>query len=392
MDFDLSDYGEFRTEVEAWCRTKHPGGQFPVQRGGESREARIPEVRRIQRELGERGWLCGGWPTAYGGGAWPKVKQAVFNEMAAYHGIPGTGRNNVGVSTIGPTLMIYGTDAQRNELLPKIAHGEIAWSQGFSEPNAGSDLAGLQTRAVADGDDFVINGAKIWNHSTYVDYVFLLARTDADAPKHKGITQFVLPRTSPGITIQPILDAYGNERWTLLTLEDVRLPRTAVVGEVNRGWYQAATSLDFERSQMAYVGSARRFYETILGMAAKRSKHSKPLTRDPFVRDLLGELAIQIEMARWLSYRVAAIQDEGRQPNAEASMSKVWACETQQRIQRAGMAIIGALGHMSEGSQYAELQGLIDEEYWGAPGTTLAGGASEIQRNIIAQRGLGLPR
>ncbi|MFN8533160.1 MAG: acyl-CoA dehydrogenase family protein [Dehalococcoidia bacterium] len=391
MEFDLHQYDDFRAEVEAWCRSKHPSGVFPPRRGDEPRQRRIAETRILQRELGERGWLCGGWPAEFGGGAWPKVKQAVFNEIAAYRGIPGTGRDNVGVSTIGPTIMIYGSDQQRDFFLPRIAHGEIGWAQGYSEPDAGSDLASLRTRAVADGDELVINGAKIWNHSQYVDYIFLLTRTDPDVPKHKGITQLILPRQTPGITIQPILDAYGQERWTLLTLEDVRLPRSAVIGELNRGWYQTATSLDFERSQMAYVGTARRSLETIVRAA---SGGGQPLT--PFLRDRIAELAVQLEGARWLSYRVAYLQDQGLAQTPEfsraASMSKVWACETQQRIQRFGVELGGPLGLLSAGSEWATLDGLFDEDYWAAPGITFAGGTSEIQRNVIATRGLGLPR
>ncbi|MCS7002244.1 MAG: acyl-CoA dehydrogenase family protein, partial [Dehalococcoidia bacterium] len=328
------------------------------------------------------------------GGGWPKVKQALFNEIAAYRRIRGTGNANLGASTVGPTIMIYGTKEQKDFFLPRIARGEITWSQGFSEPNAGSDLAALETRAVADGDDFVINGAKIWNHSQHADYLFLLARTDRDAPKHKGITQFLIPLKEgiEGITIQPIRDAYGAERWTLLTLEDVRVPRSMVLGEVNRGWYQTTTSLDFERSQMAWVGQSRRFLEQIMAYAQTTTRNGRRIIDDPFLRDRIGALRVQLEAARWLGYRIAYLQDQGLVPNVEASMSKVLATETQQKIQRLGMDVVGHLGHLSAGSPYAELDGLFDEEYWNAPGTTLAGGASEIQRNIIATRGLGLPR
>jgi alkylation response protein AidB-like acyl-CoA dehydrogenase len=394
MEFDFRDYDEFRNDVETWCKEKWPPHGFapPIRTGSRAQEEFWEEAAEIQAELGERGWLCGAWPVEWGGGGWPRVQQAIFNEMAAYRRIRGTGNANLGVSTIGPTIMIYGSDEQKQKFLPMIAKGEIRWSQGYSEPNAGSDLASLQTRAVADGDDYVINGAKIWNHSQHADYIFLLTRTDPEVPKHKGITQFILPRHSEGVTVQPILDAYGQERWTLLTLEDVRLPRSAVVGEVNRGWYQTATSLDFERSQMAWVGQSRRMLEQIIDYAKTTTRNGSTLIKDPFIRDTIGELAVSLEMARWFGYRIAYLQDQGMVPNAEASMSKVFATETQQRIQRLGMTIAGPLGVLSAGSEYAVLDGLFDEEYWSAPGTTLAGGASEIQRNIIATRGLGLPR
>lgn len=394
MDFNFGEYEGFRKEVEDWCKEKYPpDGFFPAQRVSERGGDMWAEVRKTQKELGEKGWLCGGWPVEYGGGGWPKVKQAMFNETAAYRRIRGTGNANLGASTIGPTLMIYGSEAQKAEYLPRIASGTIQWSQGYSEPNAGSDLASLQTRAVADGDDFVVNGAKIWNHSMHSDVLFLLARTDPEAPKHRGISQFIVDlKNTPGITIQPILDDYHAERWTLLTLEDVRLPRSALVGELNRGWYQTATSLDFERSQMAWVGQARRKLEGIIAFACTATKNGKPKIEDPFIRDIIGELAVALEMARWFGYRIAYLQDQGMVPNAEASMSKVFATETQQRTERLGMDVAGALGMLSSGSPFALNDGLFDEEYWGAPGTTLAGGASEIQRNIIATRGLGLPR
>jgi alkylation response protein AidB-like acyl-CoA dehydrogenase len=399
MEFAVREYEGFQKEVEDWCKDRWPGGFGPSLRGGPGRMSEWESVTRdTQQALGEKGWLCGGWPVEYGGGGWPKVKQAVFNYTASYRRIPGTGNANLGTSTIGPTIMIYGTEEQKKTYIPRIATGSIRWSQGFSEPNAGSDLASLQTRAVADGDDFVINGAKIWNHSTHADVMLLLARTDPEAPKHRGITQFIMPlkdaggKRTEGITIQPILNAYHQEGWTLLTMEDVRLPRSAVIGEVNRGWYQTTTSLDFERSQMAWVAQSQRMLENVINYAKIARKNGKALIQDTFVRDQLAALAVEVEMARWLSYRIAYLQDQNIVPNSEASMSKLWATETQQRIQRVGATIVGSLGHLSAGSEWAEWGGMFDEDYWMSIGTTLAGGASEIQRNIIATRGLGLPR
>lgn len=391
MEFDFSAYDDFRREIEDYCKAKWPPDGFaPFMRPAESQDAMWQEMNISQKELGDRGWLCGAWPVEYGGGGWPRMKQAVFNETAAYHGIRGAG--GLGISTIGPTLMIYGTEEQKSHFLPKIARGEINWSQGFSEPNAGSDLASLQTRAVADGDDFVINGAKIWNHSTHAHYIFLLARTNPDVRKHAGITQFIVPRNSPGITIEPILNTNRLPGWTLLTLEDVRVPRSAVVGEVDRGWYQSTTALDFERSQIRWVGEARRMLRRLVQFASAKKREGKPIIEDPYIRDQIGAISIDIEASRWLSYRIAFMQDQGLMPNAEASMSKLFATETLQRLQRLGVNLIGPLGLLSAGSEWAELEGIFEREYWAAPGQTFAGGASEIQRNIIATRGLGLPR
>lgn len=389
MNFDFSEFVSFQQEIAEWCEARFPGGFGPVFKS-RSDPGFTQTMRKTQEALGEKGWLCGHWPVEYGGSNWTKLQQAIFNEAMAYRRIPASG---LAVTTVGPTLMVYGTPEQKEKYIPGTGKGEILWSQGFSEPNAGSDLASLQTRAVADGDDFVINGAKLWGDHRHADYALLLARTDPTAPKHKGITQFIMPlKGTPGITIQPIRDATNKDHWTLMTLEDVRLPRGNVIGEVNRGWYQSTTTLDFERSQVSWVGNGRRTLESLIAYA-KRTKHQgTTLMDDPFVRDRLGDLAVQLEMARMFSFRIAYMQDRGTVPNVEASMSKLWATETLQRLQRVGVDLAGATGLLSDGSKVEGVDTFFDHDYWGAAGNTLAGGASEIQRNIIATRGLGLPR
>lgn len=394
MDFDLSEYDDFRAEIAAWCAGRWPGGVGPrIWPDGPRGETWKREYRKSMKALGERGWLCGGWPVDHGGGGWRVLKQAVFDEMAAFHRIPGTGLTNSGASIIGPTIMLYGSDQQRRDYLPPIARGEVRWALGFSEPDAGSDLAGLRTRAVLNGDEYVVNGAKVWNHSSDTELMLLLARTDPNAAKHRGITQFIVPlQTTPGITVQPILDLVGRERWTLVTFEDVRLPRSAVIGQVNRGWYQQTTSLDLERAQLGWLGEARRTLQEVIELAGRVPRNGRPALRDPFVRDRLGALAVEVEMARWIAFRVAYLQDRGEIPNAPASMSKLWTSEVQQRIQRAGVELLGAVGLLEDGVPVAIDSHRWNLEYWEAIGTTIAGGTSEIQRNIIATRGLGLPR
>lgn len=390
MRFDFSEYASFQQEITDWVTSRWPEGFGPAFRSRV--DAGYTEtVRSTQRALGDKGWLCGHWPKEYGGSNWSKLQQAIFNEQIAYRRVPFSG---LAVTTVGPTLIIFGTDEQKEQYIPGTAHGDILWSQGFSEPNAGSDLASLQTKAVADGDDFVINGAKIWGDHRHADYALLLARTDPDAPKHKGITQFILPLQgkTPGITIQPIKDATNTERWTLMTLEDVRLPRKNVIGEVNRGWYQSTTTLDFERSQVSWVGNSRRTLEGLVAYAKRKTRGGQGLIDDPFIRDRLGEFAVQLDMARLFSFRVAYMQDQGVIPNVEASMSKLWSTETLQRLQRFGVDLVGAAGLLSYGTDVEGIDTFFDTEFWAAPGNTLAGGASEIQRNIIATRGLGLPR
>ncbi|MFN8533563.1 MAG: acyl-CoA dehydrogenase family protein [Dehalococcoidia bacterium] len=394
MDFDLSEFDGLRDEVRAWCAARWPNGVAPrIWDDGPRGEMWKQDYRAAMRALGERGWLCGGWPVEHGGGGWRVLKQAVFNELAAYYRIPGTGLTNSGTSIIGPTIMIYGSADQKRAFLPPIARGEVRWALGFSEPDAGSDLAGLRTRAVIDDDEFVVNGSKVWNHSSDTELMLLLARTNPAAPKHQGISQFILPLMGTrGVTIQPILDLLGHERWTLVTFEDVRLPRSAMIGEINRGWYQQTTSLDLERAQMGWLGEARRSFDELLSLARRTNLSGGPALADSFVRDRLGALAVELELARWIAYRVAYLQDRGEIPNAPASISKLWTSEVQQRIQRAGVNLLGVVGLLAEGSQYSVDRGVWNLEYWEAIGTSIAGGASEIQRNIIATRGLGMPR
>jgi alkylation response protein AidB-like acyl-CoA dehydrogenase len=202
--------------------------------------------RAFIKKLADRGWLTLAWPKEWGGGAAGHLRQIVFNEEMAYWEAPGT---DLGVDRVGPTIMLHGTEQQKQQHLPVIAQGDEIWCQGFSEPGAGSDLASLQTRAVEDGDTFVINGSKIWTSlAHFAQWMILLARTDVDAPKHRGITFFLLDMKTPGISIQPLVDMLGRHTFNQVFFDNVRVPRDAVVGEVNRGWYVATTTLDFERS------------------------------------------------------------------------------------------------------------------------------------------------
>ena len=274
-----------------------------------------------------------------------------------------------------------------------MARGEGQWCQGYSEPESGSDLASLQCSAVEDGDNFVINGTKVWTTNAHrADHLFFLARTEPDAPKHKGISFFLTEMKNPGITVNPIYSMDGAHHINMINFDNVKVPRTNLVGEKNRGWYVAATLLDFERSGIEHIAGAKRLLEEIISFALNNSRNGVILATDPIVRRRLSELMVSIETGRLLSYRIAWMQEQGLVPNKEASMGKLFGTELLQKVAALGLEILGMFGQLEPGSKYAPLKGRIEKAAMFFVSVTLAGGTSEIQRNIIATRGLGLPR
>ena len=346
---------------------------------------------RIRKKLAERGWLTLAWPREYGGLEASHMMQVIFSEEMAYRHAPG--RDIFGTRMLAPTLMVHGTEDQKLEYLPPVARGEVQWCQGYSEPESGSDLASLQTRAVEDGDDFVLNGTKIWTSSAHrADHIMVLARTDPEAPKHRGISFLLADMHSPGVEVRPIVHMANQHHFNMVVFEDVRVPKKNLVGEQNRGWYVGATLLDFERSGVDYSAGSRRTLENLVDFCKESKGNGRPLAEDPLVRRRLADLAIEVDVSRLISYNVAWMQSQGLVPNKEASMGKVFGTELQQRVARDGMAILGLYGQLEPDSKYAALGGRIEKAYMTSISATLAAGTSEIQRNIIATRGLGLPR
>ena len=346
--------------------------------------------RAFIKKLAERGWLTLAWPKEWGGGAAPHLRQLVFNEEMAYWEAPGT---DLGVDRVGPTIMLHGTEQQKQQHLPVIARGDEIWCQGFSEPGAGSDLASLQTRAVEDGDTFVINGSKIWTSlAHFAQWMILLARTDVDAPKHRGITFLLLDMKTPGISIRPLVDMLGRHTFNQVFFDNVRVPRDAVVGEVNRGWYVATTTLDFERSGIQRVIGGMKTSEALIAYAREQLRDGMARPGFQAIKHRLADLAIDYEVGRLLSYRVGWLQSKGIVPNYEASVSKMYGSELTQRMAKAGMELMWLGGQLAPGSPWAPLKGRIETLYLNAAALTIAAGTSEINRGIIATRGLGLPR
>jgi alkylation response protein AidB-like acyl-CoA dehydrogenase len=284
---------------------------------------------------------------------------------------------------------MHGSEQQKESFLPPTLSGEISWCQGFSEPGAGSDLASLQTRAVGDGDDFLINGHKTWISGAHqASWMYMLARTDPDAPKHKGITYFLVDMKSPGLTTRPIVNIVGESGFDDVFFDGVRVPRENIVGEINRGWYVATTTLDFERSAIGLAIGVEQSVEDLIRYV--RENPELTIGRNPRLRHSLADRWIESQVAILFSYRIFTMQNRGLIPNQEASAQKLYTSELTQRITRTAMETLGLHGPLF--GDRAPLEGRWARSYLGTTSSTIAGGTSEIQRNIIALRGLGLPR
>ena len=388
MNFSLTDQeAQFRDELRSWLQTEL---------GDRNQDNETPDEEweftlKMRRKLADKGWLTMAWPEEYGGQGASHMMQVIFAEEMSYYRSPG--RDVFGTRMMAPTLMIHGTDEQKSEFLPPVSKGEVQWCQGYSEPESGSDLASLQTRAVEDGDDFVINGTKIWTSGAHrADHIMVLTRTDPDAPKHRGISFLLCDMNTPGLTVNPIINMAGDHSFNMVTFDNVRVPKKNLVGEQNRGWYVGATLLDFERSGVDYSAGSRRVLEELVEYSKENYKDGKLLSEDEVTRNRLADLAIEIEVSRLISYNIAWMQGAGLVPNKESSMGKVFGTELQQHVGSTGMQMLGLHSQLEPDSKYAPLRGRIEHWHLTNVSETIAAGTSEIQRNIIATRGLGLPR
>ena len=384
-----SDVETFRGEVRRFIADELPSEeerQAHALRGGfETNEEEYDYTMGFQKKLADRGWLAMAWPEEYGGGGASHMRQLVYNEEMSYAGAPVM---NMGISWVGPSLMLYGTEEQKRTYIPPITSAEQWWCTLYSEPGAGSDLASLQTSAIRDGDDYVINGQKIWTSGGHLsDWGWLAARTDPDAPKHKGISLLMLDMKSPGISVRPLVNIADQHAFNEVFFEDVRVPVEQRVGEENRGWYHLAVALDFERSGIAAYSGGRRNIERLTDIAGQ---HPRLLEQRPGVRYELADRMVEVNVGTFLAYRVATMQAQGLLPNHEASASKLFGSELGQRIGRTGMHLLGMAGQLRGDSSRFEIDQA--QNYLYTVSGTIAAGTSEIQRNIMATRGLGLPR
>ncbi|MDQ1696421.1 MAG: hypothetical protein QOJ03_1774, partial [Frankiaceae bacterium] len=364
-------------DAEAELEARHRGG-----------ESSGPVLRKFRAAMADRGWLALTWPVEHGGSGRSTFEQFLLMDEFAYWGAPAI---DLTASAVAPTIMRFGTDAQKERWLPAILRGEVECAIGYSEPDAGSDLASLRTTARRDGDSWIVNGEKLWNTGAeFATHEWLVCRTDPDAPKHKGLSVLMVPIDSPGVEVQPIL-TWGGIRTNSVVFCDVRVDADALIGAENDGWRYVTTALDFERVSIGVTGGLRRLYDETLRYVADARDGDAPLSQRTDVRHLLAEMSARIELARLLNYRAAWMVDQGLMPNAEASMTKVVTTELQATLAAAVLDIAGADTRGGPiGQPLAVVLAL--HMYRQAPYLRFGGGTNEIQRDIIAQRGLMLPR
>jgi alkylation response protein AidB-like acyl-CoA dehydrogenase len=399
MDFRFTPEEEaFRQEVREFIERECPK---ELRGSGVSFFDQLPALVQWRRKLAEKGWIAPAWPKEYGGAGMTIMQQFIYNlETARLRAPSPLFIGGLAVAVVGPTLILFGSEEQKKTYLPRILSGEHIWCQGFSEPNAGSDLASLQTTAVRDGDEYVINGQKIWTTLAHLaHYMLLLARTDANVPKHKGLSYFIVPMRDekgnpyPGVTVRPLYNMAGTHEFNQVFFENVRIPAKNLVGEENQGWYMAVRTLDIERSNIgSAVGQQQTVEDLIQFVKESRGTGQERASLLPSLRYELAERYLETEVSMLLSYRVVTLQNRGIIPNYEASAVKLYSMELNQRIANTGMKVLGLYGQLSRSSKWSPLRGRVEFMYLRSVANTIEGGTSEIQRNVIATRGLGLPR
>ncbi len=393
MDLNLTaEEKQFRDEIRTWLAANVPKDW------SEWREKPIEEsfayLRAWQRKLYEGGWAAVSWPKEYGGCSASLMQQSIFwEEMARVEAPPMA--NSLGLGLIGPTIIAYGTDAQKKRYIPKILSAEEIWCQGFSEPNAGSDLASLQTEARLDGDDYVVNGQKVWTSYGWVgDWCELVVRTDANAPKHKGLTVLLIDMKSPGVEVRPLRQMTGESEFGEIFFRDVRVPKENVLGNLNDGWSVAMGTLMYERG--SYGARLHLIFRRNIGrlieLAHTLRRNGRTAAQDPLVRQKLAQCYAEIEIMRLNQMRAFSRITATGVPGPEGSIQKIFWSELNQRVQQVAQELLGPFGQLQAGDPLAPDNGIWAYGYLRTRGNTIEAGTSEVQRNIIGHFVLGLPR
>jgi alkylation response protein AidB-like acyl-CoA dehydrogenase len=390
MDLNLTpSEARFRDELRGWLQANLP----PPWTGDGSEEGRnggyIAYLKDWQRKVDAGGWAGLSWPKEYGGRGATVIEQAIFQEEWARAEAPPL-INVLGLSLAGPTIIAVGTEEQKKRYLPKILSGEEIWCQGFSEPNAGSDVAALGTKAVREGDDFIVNGQKIWTSAAHFsDWCLLLARTDPDAPKHKGITALLVDMHSPGVEVRPLKQMTGDAGFNEVFFTNVRVPVAQVLGEINKGWSTAIAVLMNERANLGagvYI-QIKRSLDALLVRARQLNRNGGPASADPVIRQKLAQAYLDLEIFRLNTNRALTRMSKSPIPGPEGSILKLCWSELNQRLQQTAMETLGAYGQLQSFDNGQWVYGFLR-----ARGNTIEAGTSEIQRNIVAERVLGLPK
>jgi alkylation response protein AidB-like acyl-CoA dehydrogenase len=395
MDFRLSEEEEaFRGEVEQFLRESLPADwPGPV---GMFHEEAVEDIFRMgvemRRKMAAKGWIGISWPKEYGGGGDSIVKQMILEEALNYRSAPGYDQYSMILA--GPLILQFGTEDQKKKFITPITRGEERWSIGMSEPNAGSDLAALETRAVEEDDCYVINGQKTWQSgANHADWCMMYARTNPDVAKHKGITCFLVSLKSPGVTVRKLEQMGGLSILNEVFYDNVRVPKESVLGTVNGGWNVAVSSLSSERTfGVLLVNACRQDLEQLVGYCKETYVDGQPLAKDPIVRNKLGEMAIEVEVGHTLAWRLNWLVATGKSIVIEGSQCRLYGTALAQRVANVGTQILGLYGGLDEDSKWARLRGRMMHSYLLASAAGVWSGTSEMSKNTVAGFGLGLPR
>ena len=395
MDFTLTPEQEaFRARVRAWLDANIPDEWTRLGLSEVPRPEAYDFLRTWQRSLFDAGFVGLTWPREYGGQGLTFLEEMILHQEMALRKAPPI-LNILGVGMAGPTIIAYGTEEQKRRYPAKILSCEEIWCQGYSEPNAGSDLASLQTRAVKDGDHWVVNGQKVWTSLAHIaDWMMLLARTNPDAPKHKGITYFLLDMKTPGVTVKPLRQLTGDAEFNEVFFDNVRIPESRVLGGVDNGWAVGLTTLMYERLALGFGLQVRLriSVDQLIDMARRMEKHGRALTKDPVMRQKLAQLWIDTESLKYTGARAVTKLLRGELPGPEASAGKMMWVETHQRLQELAMEIQGPYSQFTRGAAAAIDGGMWQHSFLRSRANSIEGGTTEIQKNIIGERVLGLPK
>ena len=386
MDFEMpAEVLDFRAQVQDFIAT-HRTPELDAEIAEHHIHGYGPAAQAFMQAMAREGLAAVAWPEEYGGQGKGALYLWALAEECSREGVP---FDTLTFISVGPMIMRNGTEEQKQDILPKVLRGEMNFAIGYTEPNAGTDLASLQTRATRDGDEWVINGQKIYTSSAHLaTHVWLAARSDPDAPKHRGISTYVLPLNTPGITVRPLW-VMGEGRTNETFYEDVRIPADSLIGEENRGWYIVSGALDLER---VAIGTYRPLEKTVEDLLDHIKTERPELEGDAFARNAVADALMRVEVARALATNNAAMVHSGLIPTMEASMGKVWTSDSRERINDAFMDLLGRSGGMQVEAEGAPLAGELEAAWRSAPPSRFGGGTNDIQRRIIANRGLGLPR
>ena len=401
MDFTFTPEQEsFRQELRAWLSANVPADSDTLRHlQPQASEADLTFLKDWQKKVYEDGWTGVAWPKEYGGRGASLIERMIFDEEMAAHKAPAL-MNVLGLEIVGPTIIVHGTEEQKKKHLSNILSGEDVWSQGYSEPNSGSDLGSLQTRAVEEGDYFVVTGQKVWTSlANYADWCLLLVRTNPDAPKHQGLSALLVDMKSPGVNIQPLRTMTGESEFNEVYFEDVKVPKSHLLGEKDQGWRVIITSLMFERQGLGFYFTfgMKRAYEDLQKKVQQAALYGEPLKNSPTIRQKMAQAYIDSEILKLNNYRALTRLLRGTPPGAEGSISKLHWAESNQRLQELAVDIQGPHAQLYQAQDEDNGTNGEDGAYWQygfirSKANTIEGGTSEILRNIIAERVLEMPR